>query len=73
MCPRLLTESNQRSAATGGGPKQARDAVEAAFDSARVGRTLLSVAFDFDFDVDFDFGFDPRRQGRESEMPAPSV
>ena len=25
---------------------------------ARVGRTLLSVAFDFDFDFDFDLDFD---------------
>jgi hypothetical protein len=29
-----------------------RDTVEVACDFARVGRTLLSVAFDFDFDCD---------------------
>jgi hypothetical protein len=32
-----------------------RALLPAAFDFARVGRTLLSVAFDFDLDLDFDF------------------
>jgi hypothetical protein len=40
-------------------------------DVDRVGRTLLSVAFDLDFDFDFDFDSDPElRNPLTSPEPA---